>query len=412
VVKGAASQTGALTEWQDSAAAIVAQMNADGRLGLGAAASATARLLATITVAANMGVVIKSAASQTGNLIETQDSAGATTGFFRVLAGGVASGPGAGASSERFGSGSLAAGANATAFGNTASASGVSGAAFGGFTGASNSNTTALGTSAMATGVTATACGAAATASGASSCAFGGSAVANQGSALAFGTGAQATASLATAIGVSATCGHAQSFAFGQGSATTAANQFVVGSSQCLTTDYYLGRGIVDAAPPAITIQPTGGSGTDIAGGNFILAGGKGTGSGKGGDLIFQATIAGASATTLRTLQEKLRMVNTGVLRYSQESSVQTRTVMETAATFATATDATRKGRAVWSVFDTAAREGFRIEADGTNPMIGFLGAAAVVRQTLGAAATDAATTQTLANNLRTALINLGLGQT
>jgi hypothetical protein len=379
VVKGAASQTGALTEWQDSAAAIVAQMNADGRLGLGAAASATARLLATITVAANMGVVIKSAASQTGNLIETQDSAGATTGFFRVLAGGVASGPGAGASSERFGSGSLAAGANATAFGNTASASGVSGAAFGGFTGASNSNTTALGTSAMATGVTATACGAAATASGASSCAFGGSAVANQGSALAFGTGAQATASLATAIGVSATCGHAQSFAFGQGSATTAANQFVVGSSQCLTTDY---------------------------------SGGKGTGSGKGGDLIFQATIAGASATTLRTLQEKLRMVNTGVLRYSQESSVQTRTVMETAATFATATDATRKGRAVWSVFDTAAREGFRIEADGTNPMIGFLGAAAVVRQTLGAAATDAATTQTLANNLRTALINLGLGQT
>jgi len=44
--------------------------------------------------------------------------------------------------------------------------------------------------------------------------------------------------------------------------------------------------------------------------------------------------------------------------------------------------------------------------------MIGFLGAAAVVRQTLGAAATDATTTMTLANNIRTALINLGLGQT
>jgi hypothetical protein len=43
---------------------------------------------------------------------------------------------------------------------------------------------------------------------------------------------------------------------------------------------------------------------------------------------------------------------------------------------------------------------------------VGFNGAAAAGKQTLGAAATDAATTQTLANNLRNALITLGLGQT
>jgi hypothetical protein len=45
-----------------------------------------------------------------------------------------------------------------------------------------------------------------------------------------------------------------------------------------------------------------------------------------------------------------------------------------------------------------------------TNQKIGFFNAAPVVQQTLAAAASDAGTTQTLANSLRTALINLGLG--
>lgn len=43
---------------------------------------------------------------------------------------------------------------------------------------------------------------------------------------------------------------------------------------------------------------------------------------------------------------------------------------------------------------------------------LGFFGATPVARQTLGAAATDLASVITLANNLRTAQINLGLGQT
>lgn len=42
---------------------------------------------------------------------------------------------------------------------------------------------------------------------------------------------------------------------------------------------------------------------------------------------------------------------------------------------------------------------------------VGFYGTSPIVRPAVGAAATDAATTQTLANNLRTALINLGLVQ-
>jgi hypothetical protein len=80
-------------------------------------------------------------------------------------------------------------------------------------------------------------------------------------------------------------------------------------------------------------------------------------------------------------------------------------------ASWATSTHASRKARVTFSAYDfNAARECIRIEASGSAPMVGFLGAAAVVQQTLAAAATDPATTQTLANSLRTALINLGLG--
>jgi hypothetical protein len=51
-----------------------------------------------------------------------------------------------------------------------------------------------------------------------------------------------------------------------------------------------------------------------------------------------------------------------------------------------------------------------RIRVDSTG--IGFFAVSPVGRQSIGSAATDPATTQTLSNNIRTALINLGLCQT
>lgn len=50
------------------------------------------------------------------------------------------------------------------------------------------------------------------------------------------------------------------------------------------------------------------------------------------------------------------------------------------------------------------------LQANAAGTGVGFLGATPVTRRTLSAAATDAATTQTLANSLRQALIDLGLG--
>jgi hypothetical protein len=125
------------------------------------------------------------------------------------------------------------------------------------------------------------------------------------------------------------------------------------------------------------------------------------------GDLSGIATTLTASlgsGASYKTLN-----VNGSTL-YVGQSSTQERPVALLDNAWATSTDASRKGRLTLSVYDAAAaREGLRLEASGTAPMIGFLGASAVVRQTLPAAATDAATTQTLANSVRTALVNLGL---
>lgn len=79
-------------------------------------------------------------------------------------------------------------------------------------------------------------------------------------------------------------------------------------------------------------------------------------------------------------------------------------------ATWVVATDASRTARLVLRASDAAAnREFLRGEASGSAAMIGFLGASAVARQSVAAAATDLATVITLANDIRTALINLGL---
>ncbi len=56
------------------------------------------------------------------------------------------------------------------------------------------------------------------------------------------------------------------------------------------------------------------------------------------------------------------------------------RQMADLTATWATATDASRKARVVLNAWDTAAREALRVEASGSAAMIGFLGASAVAR--------------------------------
>lgn len=92
------------------------------------------------------------------------------------------------------------------------------------------------------------------------------------------------------------------SIAIGRASAVTASNQIVAGSTDGNITAIYFGNGVTNAAPVGYTINGTGGSGTNIIGGNVILAPGLSTGNATPASVIIQSTVAGASGTTAQTL--------------------------------------------------------------------------------------------------------------
>jgi len=71
-------------------------------------------------------------------------------------------------------------------------------------------------------------------------------------------------------------------------------------------TDVYFANALTDATPLAQTIHGQGGSGTDIAGADIAVAGGQGTGTGVGGDIIFQNALAGTTSSTPNTLTQSM----------------------------------------------------------------------------------------------------------
>jgi hypothetical protein len=80
--------------------------------------------------------------------------------------------------------------------------------------------------------------------------------------------------------------GVSTSLGIGRNVVCTANNQIVFGSTNYAYTDFYIGEGVLSVSPGSITINATGGSGTDIAGGNLILAGGKSTGAASPASII------------------------------------------------------------------------------------------------------------------------------
>jgi len=83
----------------------------------------------------------------------------------------------------------------------------------------------------------------------------------------------------------------------------TADFQFVVGSIVSGITEMYIGEGVVSTFPGTeIAINATGGSGTDIAGTDLALNGGRPTGDAIGGSLILATAPGTVTGTTLRPL--------------------------------------------------------------------------------------------------------------
>ena len=293
--KGFAGQTADLQEWQSSAGAVLAKVDASGNItatsfvgpttgtssgNVALTPATSARNVIQPTGAAVVPLTSKGFAGQTANLLEFQSSAGAVLSFVDAagafngsLVGGAISGtsitvPGAGAGSEKFGSGAASAGASATAVGNGASAA------------------------------------------GAQAVAVGGGAVASGFGAAAFGFFSQA-GDVGLALGFSSSANFNPSIALGGN--TTAINQCVIGGVAYTISNLFVGNGVTAAVPLAVTINASGGSGTDIAGASLTLAGGKGTGAGTPGNVLVQVSTAGVSGTTPQTLSNVATFAPTGL---------------------------------------------------------------------------------------------------
>lgn len=108
--------------------------------------------------------------------------------------------------------------------------------------------------------------------------------------------------------------GHTGSIVLGRVATSTAAGQFVVGSSFRAITATFVGEGVTSTTPGAITIQGTRTttSVSNTAGGTLILASGEGTGNVTNA-LVFQTPDAEASGSTQQTLATRMTLSESGV---------------------------------------------------------------------------------------------------
>ena len=308
--------------------------------------------------ATTIGMLIKGVASQSANLFEFQ-SAGSTTPLARVTKDGGFSNNQGFTNSEAFGDGATLTGQNSVVIGKGASGGGSNDGGHSVIIGAgatgTSSRTVVIGSGASgggnavvigrsATGLTGQSISIGAAANGdlaigwnatslSEGVAIGGSSSTTGVDAVAVGEDATATRlSVAVghsaaansggdrgsvAIGYSASNNTFYSTAIGRGAVNTAHHQFVGGGSDAADskrTDIYFGNGVVNAAPVTTTYHGSGGSGTDIAGADLALAGGRATGNAIGGSILFQTSDAGASGTTLRSLSTKMTLTAAGNL--------------------------------------------------------------------------------------------------
>jgi hypothetical protein len=98
---------------------------------------------------------------------------------------------------------------------------------------------------------------------------------------------------------------------------------------------------------------------------------------------LAQLHIVAPGASVNGLIVEAAASATASLVRFRGQSSLQAREQADLDTAWVESTDATRKARVLLRAWDTAAREGLRIEADGAGPRIGFLGANAVARPTV-----------------------------
>jgi hypothetical protein len=98
------------------------------------------------------------------------------------------------------------------------------------------------------------------------------------------------------------------------GSTGSTANSSVERMRITSGNDVYFGNGTTNASPANPTIRATGGTGSNVAGGELNLYGGQSTGSGAGGPIRFFTSAAGSSGSSPNSNTERMRVTSAGEL--------------------------------------------------------------------------------------------------
>ena len=145
------------------------------------------------------------------------------------------------------------------------------------------------------------------------------------------GPGASANNS-AISIGYQTNATAFNSIAIGAQSNANSA-EFVAGSPSYLITNLYFGSGRTRNSGAGVgssyTINGSGAFGTNFAGGNLTLAGGKNTGNAAQGDVIIATSAPGASGTTLAPIATRITFNNISQI-FAEGYNIETGTVTGT----------------------------------------------------------------------------------
>lgn len=146
---------------------------------------------------------------------------------------------------------------------------------------------------------------------------------------VAIGANANADSTRSIAIGSDSDTATFKTVVIGGGTATVN-GQVLIGSSTLTASDLILGNGVSSATPSAVSISGTIGAGTNIAGKDLTIKAGVGTGTGVGGELLFQTAVAGTTGSTANTLNTVMKLTESGSLQLDGANYIGTGTISTT----------------------------------------------------------------------------------
>lgn len=129
-------------------------------------------------------------------------------------------------------------------------------------------------------------------------------------------------------------------------------------------TDYYMGDVAWLAAPASVIFHTPGGYGTNVAGADYIIAPGQGTGSAAGGSFKVQVSAPGAAGTKWNSLADALTINYSGATFSAQVAALEFKAGAGTESTC----DVSNRGRVVMVQGGTGVADTFRVCAkDASN---------------------------------------------